>query len=115
MSCASKRSVLFSALLLAFLPFIWVLQARDLLLRLLLRPIPTQTAFRRRRKPFPLPSHLIASRGAMQGHAGFPDDDFDPEHDDWVQWLDEPHVIEACIPHLNRCLDLEPGKHHWKP
>ena len=39
------------------------------------------------------------------------DDDFDPATDDWCQWLDEDYVIQACIPHLNRCLDLDSHRH----
>ena len=37
----------------------------------------------------------------------FTPEEFDPLNDEWSDWLDEPHVVEACRPHLQRCLDLD--------
>lgn len=40
-------------------------------------------------------------------------DDYDPSEpgDPWSDYLDDPVVIEACIPHLHRCLRLDPAQH----
>ena len=42
-------------------------------------------------------------------------DDFDPLSDEWSDWLDEPHVVEACRPHLSRCFDLTSASHDHRP
>ena len=33
-------------------------------------------------------------------------DEFDPDHDEWCESLDDPEVVSSCIPYLNRCLEL---------
>ena len=38
-------------------------------------------------------------------------DDFDPTEDDWVTWLDQAFVIDACRTHLSACYDLDPANH----
>jgi len=115
MRCVSNSWVLRSAsqslpplLLTAFIALLLALRAFRRLLPLSLRK-------HAQRASKPAPSASYVPLGAIpvhpSAHQQQPPDDWDPDHDDWTLWLDEPYVIDACRPHLLRCYLRDSARH----
>jgi hypothetical protein len=113
MQCVSNSSVLRLALRLASLPVLTAL----LTLLLALRGFKRYLAlFLRKHTPQGSKRPSRAPQAPLTGIPVHPsayaaDDDFDPASDDWVAWLDQPFVQDACRDHLSRCHDLDPAQH----
>ena len=113
-SCtASNSSVLRLASRLASLPvltalltLLFALKGCKRLLALSLRKHTQQGSKRPSRAPQSPLSVIPVHPSAYAA-----DDDFDPASDEWVTWLDQPFVQDACRDHLIRCYDLDPAQH----
>jgi hypothetical protein len=113
MQCASNFSVLRLVSRLASLPvltaFITLLLALKALKRFLALSLRKHTQQGSKRASSALQGPLSAVPVHPSAYAA--DDDFDPASDEWVTWLDQPFVQDACRDHLIRCYDLDPANH----
>jgi hypothetical protein len=92
--------------LTAFITLLLALKALKRFLALSLRKHTQQGSKRPSRAP---QAPLTAIPVHPSAYAA--DDDFDPASDEWVTWLDQPFVQDACRDHLSRCHDLDSAQH----
>ena len=55
--------------------------------------------------------HQTDSASDLDSLYQYTPEDFDPADCEWSDWLDDPDVVEACVAHLSRCLELDPTSH----
>jgi len=108
-------------LLFTLLTALWLIAGLLTGFPLSLAVIPLRKGCKRLQRAFSRVRKAMTPRRRVKPVAGSPGDDWwdeylddrDPSEpgDPWSEYLDHPHVIEACIPHLQRCYDLDPTKH----